>query len=155
MRSRPIYQGAIYFAENVIRYGIFIIKVDTYILIHPISCYNFWGTKLNYHIIMSKKIEKRIANQVTCWIFLFRHVYREHYLHFGYVGSIMFKPSNLQSHPSNIFQQKNYLFSSTSTNPILDLLPLVIVSTLFYMYVPDKRGHYMWWYFTCKHVPLS
>jgi hypothetical protein len=38
---------------------------------------------------------------------------------------------------------KNYLFSSTSTNPIPNPLPLIIVFMLFYMYRLDKRCHYM------------
>jgi hypothetical protein len=52
------------------------------------------------------------------------------------------------------FLTENYLFSFTSTYPTLDRLHLVIISTLFYMYWLDKRGHYMWCYFTCKHVSL-
>ena len=55
----------------------------------------------------------------------------EHLLHIGYIGSLMFKPTNLQDHSSKLFQQENYLFSSTSTYPTLDPLPLVIVSMLF------------------------
>ena len=55
-------------------------------------------------------------------------------------------------HPS--FFNINHLFSSTSTYPTLGPLPLVIVSMLFYMYWLNKKGHYMWWYFTCKHVSL-
>ena len=53
-------------------------------------------------------------------------------------------------HPS--VSTKNYLFSFTSANPTLDPLHLIIVCTLFYMYWLEKRGHYMWWYFTCIHV---
>ena len=34
--------GTIYLAEKMIRYGIFKIKVNVCILIHPISVYNFW-----------------------------------------------------------------------------------------------------------------
>ena len=71
----------------------------------------------------------------------------------GYVGSITFKkPICKVTHPS--FFNKKFLFSSTSTNSTLDPLPRVSVCTLFYMCWLDKRGHYMWWYFTCKHVAL-
>ena len=49
---------------------------------------------------------------------------------------------------------ENDLFSSTCTDLTLDPLPFVMVFMLFYMYWLDKRGHYMWWYFTCKHVSL-
>ena len=67
---------------------------------------------------------------------------------------VKFKPTSLRSHPSKYFLQKNYLFSSANKNPTLDPLSLVIVSMLFYMYWLDKRGHYMWWYFSCKHGTL-
>ena len=67
--------------------------------------------------------------------------------------------SNIQaSQPAKssiqFFFNKKNLFSPTSTYLTLDPLPLVIISTLFYMNWLDKRGHYMWWYCTCKHVSL-
>ena len=48
----------------------------------------------------------------------------------------------------------NKCIETPSTNPTLDPLPLVIVSTLYYINWLDKRGHNMWWYCTCKHVSL-
>ena len=53
-----------------------------------------------------------------------------------------------------VFSEENYLFSFTSIDPTLHLLPLVIVSTFIYMYWLDKWSHNMWCYSTCKHVSL-
>jgi hypothetical protein len=43
VHSGPIYWGAIYLAEKIIRYGIFQKKVNTCTLIHPINIYKFFG----------------------------------------------------------------------------------------------------------------
>ena len=44
------------------------IKVNTCILIHPISIYKFWGEslKISYFIYTAKEIEKNFAIQRTC-----------------------------------------------------------------------------------------
>ena len=43
VRSGFVYRGAIYLGKKFIRYGIFKIRVNEYILIHPISNYDFLG----------------------------------------------------------------------------------------------------------------
>ena len=44
VRIGPIYRGgAIYLAKKIIRYDIFQNTCKCFILIHPISTYNFWG----------------------------------------------------------------------------------------------------------------
>ena len=116
----------------------FKIKVNACILIHPISNYNLWENifKIPYFTYIAKENWKEYCNSINAMKFslpAYRWSTGEQYLHIGYVGSITFKPTNLRSHPSKLFQLKIAFFPSTSTDPTLDPLPLVIVSTLFYM----------------------
>ena len=57
-------------------------------------------------LILPKKFGKKIAIQTTHWNFPSQYVGREHELHIGYVGSISFKLTSMQSHPSKFFQQR-------------------------------------------------
>ena len=103
---------------------------------------NFWGIILKYPIWLILHFYPYIpSNQ---FVFTIPHFFLSQ------------GPTIVHAWKSSIqvFPTKSDLFSSTSIDPTLNPLPLVIVFMLYYMYWLDKRGHYMWWYFTCKRFSL-
>ena len=140
----------------------FKIKVNACISIHLISYYNIWGIILKYLILLillffpytsSNQFFFTIPHFFLSWsptlvlFFLTPHSpLTPHF--FGFCKRLFFMKD------VSLLTIENYLSSSTSTYPTLDPLPPVIVATLSHMRWLDKRGHYMWWYFTCKHVSL-
>ena len=50
MRSGPIYRGVIYLAEKNIRYGIFQLKVNAWVLTRPITIF-FWRIILKHPVL--------------------------------------------------------------------------------------------------------
>ena len=104
---------------------------------------------MGYHLklpsltYMAKENWKKIVIQLTCWYFPSHHIGRKtltpHWIRwFNNIQANQHAKSFIQ-----YFSTNKYLFSSTSTNPTLDLLPLLIGSMLLYMYWRDKVCHYV------------
>ena len=149
----------------------FKIKVHACILIHPISYCIFLRNSLKISYLSYTTFSPYTPSNHLFWLYPNLFFLGAQFLFiFSYVSDsnkalifslpthgwrpLTFKPTSLWSHPSHLFQQKNYLFSSTYTDPTLDPLPLVIIFIIFYINWLDKRGHYMWWYFSCEHGSL-
>ena len=112
------------------------------VVVHFFSCIARWPTVLGqpkektelFSFLLGKGCKSNLALEFPLSAHGWRPVTPHWICWFSNVQAHQLVKSSIQA-----FSMQNYLFASTSTNPTLDPLPLVIVSTLLYMYWLDKK----------------